>query len=65
MTDRYTFREDADGHSYLLPVEKVKEFEAWLALDPESEDFDCDLFEEYYANNPINTFSFEDPRRDQ
>lgn len=61
---RYTFRDDNDGHSYLLPVDKIKAFELWLE-DTDSEDFDCERFSEFYINGLIEQVSFERPRRDQ
>jgi hypothetical protein len=35
----YYYRADGDGHDYFVPCEIIKEFDAWIDLDPESDEF--------------------------
>ncbi len=35
----YFRRKDGDGHTYYVPADQVKDFDAWLKLDTESDEF--------------------------
>lgn len=39
--------QDQDGHWYWIPKELLKEFDDWDLSDYESDDFDCDKYNEY------------------
>lgn len=35
----YYYRTDGDGHEYFVPVEDIEEFDEWLELDADSDEF--------------------------
>jgi len=59
---RYKFLSDDDGHTYLVPVEKIEAFEKWLAAGPYWENYTGEEFES--LGRSLNCFSFTDPQED-
>ncbi len=51
---------DESGHEYVIPVHLKIEFEEWNEMDTESENFDCERFNEFRKDGGILTFT--DPR---
>ena len=60
---RFTLQSDDDGHWYLVPVEQLAAWGAWLALDPEEEDaWLAPDFARPINGSPSNV-SFENPEQ--
>jgi len=60
VTERFTLASDESGHEYVIPVAKKAEFNKWNEMDTESEEFDCELFDEYRIDGGLLTFT--DPK---
>jgi len=60
IIERSTQVSDESGHEYVIPVHKLLEFEEWNEMDTESEDFDCERFDEFRIDGGRLTFT--DPR---
>jgi hypothetical protein len=61
---RFTFRDDDDGHWYLVPMDELEEFQAGLDVSDLDE---CACFNEKYESYRISShpshYSFTDPIR--
>lgn len=60
LLERWTLVSDESGHRYVIPIARKIEFDAWSQMDTESEDFNCDLFNEFRIDGGLLTFA--DPR---
>ncbi len=59
---RYFFDQDNDGHWYLIPAERFKEWEAFTELDPDSEEsWDVPIWANRLDGGP-NLVTFENPQ---
>jgi hypothetical protein len=56
LLERFTLVSDDDGHKFVLPLSRLTEFNEWLATDPESEEFNCDRFNEFIFEGGLLTF---------
>ena len=57
LLERFTLVSDGDGHEFVIPVSQLKTFESWLEMDPESEDFDCERFNDFRIDGGLLTFT--------
>ena len=57
---RFTVVSDNDGHDYCIPVEAVKEFDAWLDDEERSTYTECSKYDEYRLDGGRLTFT--DPK---
>jgi hypothetical protein len=60
ILERFTLVSDESGHEYVIPVARKIEFDTWNAMDTESEDFECELFNEFRIEGGLLTFT--DPK---
>lgn len=57
---RWRICKDDDGHSYIIPAEKLREFDKWLET---VEDGDVsDIFDQYRCRMHPSCYTFTDPK---
>jgi hypothetical protein len=60
IVERWTLVSDESGHDYVIPVYRLVEFREWNEMDTESEEFDCERFNEFRLDG--GTLTFTDPK---
>lgn len=56
LTERWTLVRDDSGHQYIIPLARFTEFNMWQEEDPESDEFNADLFNEFRFEGGLLTF---------
>lgn len=60
---KYRFIQDEDCHWYLIPADKVDDFNRWVECGPYWDGYEGEWFEDYSCDYP-SSYSIENPERD-
>lgn len=60
---RFNFRQDDDGHHYLIRVNDNAKFDLWLEAAPYWDGFEGKEFDEDMLSGGVSSYSFTSPER--